>query len=202
MFLVGLTGGIASGKSTVAKRLVELGAVEIDADVIAREVVSLGSRGLSAVINLFGDAILHPDGSLNRAKLGDIVFSDADSRRKLEDILHPLIRSRTQELLSQQQANAVVLYTVPLLVEANVDLPFDYIVTCEAGVDVQLERLQNSRGMTLAEAQARLGAQTGAKQRLERANRVIRTDSSIESLYEQVDELWEELSLMAKNKDS
>lgn len=202
MFLVGLTGGIASGKSTVAKRLVELGAVEIDADVIAREVVSLGSRGLSAVINLFGDAILHPDGSLNRAKLADIVFSDADSRRKLEDILHPLIRSRTQELLSQQQANAVVLYTVPLLVEANVDLPFDYIVTCEAGVDVQLERLQNSRGMTLAEAQARLGAQTGAKQRLERANRVIRTDSSIESLYEQVDELWEELSLMAKNKDS
>ncbi len=140
MYLVGLTGGIASGKSFVASLLAEHGASTIDADEVAREVVSLGSPGLAAVASAFGPDVILPSGELDRKRLGDVIFSDPESRLRLEAILHPLIKIRTTELINSQSSE-IVVYSVPLLVEAKVDYPFDSVITVEAGQENQIERL-------------------------------------------------------------
>ena len=199
MYLVGLTGGIASGKSYVASLLGELGASTVDADQVAREVVVPGSVGLVQVVGAFGFEILLPSGELDRAKLGEIVFADAEKRIELENILHPLIKARTTQLISQQPSE-IVVYAVPLLVEANVDYPFDTIITVEAGVENQVSRLMTSRQMSESDARARIEAQTTSDERVARANFVIDSSGPKEQTRLQVVQVWEQLLQAAKAK--
>jgi dephospho-CoA kinase len=199
MYLVGLTGGIASGKSYVASLLGELGASTVDADQVAREVVVPGSTGLVQVVGAFGFEILSPSGELDRAKLGEIVFSDPEKRIELEKIMHPLIKARTTQLISEQPSE-IVVYAVPLLVEANVDYPFDTIITVEAGVENQVSRLMTSRQMSESDARARIEAQTTSPERVARANFVIDSSGPKEQTKLQVVEVWKQLLEAAKAK--
>ena len=199
MYLVGLTGGIASGKSHVANLLGGLGASVIDADQVAREVVIPGSPGLAQVVALFGTEILMPTGELDRQKLGEIVFSDPTKRLKLEQILHPLIKQRTTQLIAEQQTD-IVVYAVPLLVEAKVDYPFDAVVTVEAGVENQISRLISSRSMSEAEATRRIQAQTSSAEREAIADFIIDSSGSKEQTRVQVNELWKKLVDLARTK--
>jgi dephospho-CoA kinase len=199
MYLVGLTGGIASGKSYVASLLGELGASTVDADQVAREVVVPGSTGLVQVVGAFGFEILFPSGELDRAKLGEIVFADSEKRIELENILHPLIKARTTQLISEQPSE-IVVYAVPLLVEANVDYPFDTIITVEAGVENQVSRLMTSRQMSESDARARIEAQTTSPERVARANFVIDSSGPKEQTKLQVVEVWKQLLEAAKAK--
>ena len=199
MYLVGLTGGIASGKSHVANLLSELGASVIDADQVAREVVVPGSPGLAQVVALFGEEVLMPNGELDRQKLGEIVFSDPTKRLKLEQILHPLIKQRTTQLIAEQQRD-IVVYAVPLLVEAKVDYPFDAVVTVEAGVENQISRLISSRSMSEAEATRRIQAQTSSAEREAIADFIIDSSGSKEQTRVQVNELWKKLVDLARTK--
>ncbi len=199
MYLVGLTGGIASGKSYVASLLGELGASIVDADQVAREVVVPGSTGLVQVVGAFGFEILSPSGELDRAKLGEIVFADPEKRIELERILHPLIKARTTQLISEQPSE-IVVYAVPLLVEANVDYPFDTIITVEAGVENQVSRLMTSRQMSESDARARIEAQTTSPERVARANFVIDSSGPKEQTKLQVVEVWKQLLEAAKAK--
>jgi len=201
MYLVGLTGGIASGKTYVASLLEELGASTIDADQVAREVVVPGSTGLVQVVAAFGYEILLPSGELDRAKLGRIIFSDPDKRLELESILHPLIKARTTQLISQQTSE-VVVYAVPLLVEANVDYPFESVITVEAGAENQVSRLVNSRSMDESEARARVQAQTNSADRVARADFVIDSSGTKEQTKQQVELFWQQLVAAAKAKGS
>jgi dephospho-CoA kinase len=190
--LIGLTGGIGSGKSTVAKRLVELGATEIDADLLAREVVAPGTEGLEAVAGRFGEDLVNADGSLDRALLAQRAFSSEENRKALEAILHPLIQRLSRERISQ--ATGLVVYTIPLLVETDSTLPFDKIVTVSAPEDVRVERLVQSRGMTETEARARIAAQASDEQREAIADFVINADCTMEELFAQVDRIHAEVS--------
>jgi dephospho-CoA kinase len=199
MYLVGLTGGIASGKSYVASLLGELGASTVDADQVAREVVVPGSTGLVQVVGAFGFEILSPSGELDRAKLGEIVFADPEKRIELERILHPLIKARTTQLISDQPSE-IIVYAVPLLVEANVDYPFDTIITVEAGVENQVSRLMTSRQMSESDARARIEAQTTSPERVARANFVIDSSGPKEQTKLQVVEVWKQLLEAAKAK--
>jgi dephospho-CoA kinase len=199
MYLVGLTGGIASGKSYVASLFGELGASTVDADQVAREVVVPGSTGLVQVVGAFGFEILLPSGELDRVKLGEIVFADAEKRIELEKILHPLIKARTTQLISEQPSD-IVVYAVPLLVEANVDYPFDAIITVEAGVENQVSRLMTSRQMSESDARARIGAQTSSADRVARANFVIDSSGTKEQTKAQVIDVWKQLLQVAKAK--
>ena len=188
--LIGLTGGIGSGKSTVAKRLVELGATEIDADVLAREVVEPGSEGLKQVTARFGTDLVKSDGSLDRALLAERAFGDSQSRKDLEGILHPLIQKLSRLRIAETQG--VVVYTIPLLVETNATLPFDKIITVSAPESVRIDRLVKSRGMTSQEAQARISAQATDSQREAIADFVIESDCSMEELMKRVDHFFQE----------
>ena len=199
MYLVGLTGGIASGKSYVASLLGELGASTVDADQVAREVVVPGSTGLVQVVGAFGFEILLPSGELDRAKLGEIVFADPEKRTELENILHPLIKARTTQLISDQPSE-IIVYAVPLLVEANVDYPFDTIITVEAGVENQVSRLMTSRQMSESDARARIEAQTTSPERVARANFVIDSSGPKEQTKLQVVEVWKQILEAAKAK--
>jgi dephospho-CoA kinase len=201
VFLVGLTGGIASGKSTVAKLLASYGADTIDADQVARDVVVKGSEGLGAVVKEFGSTVLTAAGDLDREELGRIVFADPNKRKSLEKILHPLIKARTLELIAQSKAS-VVVYGVPLLVEAKVDYPFDMILTVEAGPENQIERIVRSRGLSVDEAKTRIGAQASQSQRAERADFIIDSSGSLLQLEEQVQSLWSRIEQAAKDKQN
>jgi dephospho-CoA kinase len=199
MYLVGLTGGIASGKSYVASLLAEHGASTIDADDVARQVVAPGTTGLAEVVDAFGDEVILATGELDRQKLGDIVFSNPERRLQLESILHPLIRIRTTELINSQ-TSAIVVYSVPLLVEANVDYPFDTVITVEAGADNQVERLVRSRSLSEEEARKRVSAQTTASNREARADYVIDSSGTKEQTKQQVDSVWRQLAEAARGK--
>jgi dephospho-CoA kinase len=199
MYLVGLTGGIASGKSYVSSLLAEFGASTVDADQVARDVVVPGSTGLVQVVGAFGFEILQPSGELDRSKLGNLVFADPEKRIELEEILHPLIKARTTQLISEQVSD-IVVYAVPLLVEANVDYPFDAIMTVEAGVENQVSRLMNSRQMAEADAKRRVAAQTSSADRVARANFVIDSSGTKEQTRLQVLEVWKQLLEAAKAK--
>ena len=201
MFLVGLTGGIASGKSTVSKLLASYGADTIDADQVAREVVMPGSNGLTAVVNEFGVEVLTSDGELDRQELGRRVFADAKKRKSLEAILHPLIKARTSQLI-QESTKEIVVYAVPLLVEVNVDYPFDMILTVEANPELQIERIVRSRGLSEQEAAARLAAQATKIERAERADFVIDSSGTHTQLETQVQLLWAKIEQAAKDKKS
>jgi dephospho-CoA kinase len=201
MFLVGLTGGIASGKSTVATLLADYDVEIIDADEIAREVVMPGSDGLNQVISEFGPQILEKDGTLSRAELAGIVFSDPVKRAVLERILHPLIKQCTLGRISQSDS-AVVVYVVPLLVEAKVDYPFDLVVTIEAGSEAQIRRLVEIRSMTTEDAAARISAQASEAERVARADVRIDGSLSLKDLEIAVSKLWSQIQLLAAKKAS
>jgi dephospho-CoA kinase len=199
MFLVGLTGGIASGKSTVASMLERLSAEIIDADIIAREVVEPGTDGLSKVVQAFGESVLQSDGSLSREALASVVFGNQEQRSRLEAILHPLIKERTSSRIATSTA-AVVVYVVPLLVEANVDYPFDFVVTIESGVETQTQRLIESRGLTLAEAEARISSQATEAQRVARADFLVDGSVALTELEAQISKLWQLILQKAAKK--
>lgn len=193
MYLIGLTGGIASGKSTVARRLVQHGAVHIDADEVARRVVEPGTPALAAIVEEFGSDVLRHDGMLDRQKLGEIVFADEAARAKLNSIVHPAVRERSAMLIEKaerEDPDAVVVYDVPLLVDAAVDHPFDLIVVTNAPKRTQVKRLVEERGLDPIQAEARVDAQVDNTRRLEIADVVIDTDGSIAHTMSQSDALW------------
>lgn len=200
MFLIGLTGGIASGKSTVAKRWVENGAVEIDADQIAREVVAPGTAGLSAIVETFGSDLLEEDGSLNRSKLGSLVFGDELKRLALNAIVHPLVKERTRAILAALPKDSIAIYNVPLLVEANVDHDFDLIVTVEAPEDEQVKRMVKHRGLTESDARARIAAQAKPVERAAVADVILNSNQDINLLLRDADEFWREIKRKAAVK--
>lgn len=193
MYLIGLTGGIAAGKSTVAKRWAEHGALEIDADQVARDVVEPGTVGLGRVVEAFGTGVITADGELDRKQLAMQIFSDAGKRELLNSILHPLIKERTRQLLSQMPAESIVVYNVPLLVEAAVDHPFDLVVTVEAPEEEQLRRLIETRGLTESEARNRISAQAKPIERAARADRILNSNQDINLLLRDADSLWRDI---------
>lgn len=197
MLRVGLTGGIGSGKSEVARRLVAHGAVLIDADVIAREVVEPGTPGLAGVVAEFGEGVLLPDGALDRERLGSIVFADAERRVALNAIVHPLVGRRMQELDDAAPADAVVVYDVPLLAENDLAGRYDTVVVVDAPVEAQVSRLVRDRGMTEEAALARIAAQATRERRRAIADHVIDNSGTLDALAAQVDDLWAELSAKA-----
>ena len=199
MYLIGLTGGIASGKSLVSTRLAELGAVIVDADVLGREVVEPGTAGLAQIAEHFGATVITPDGSLDRAALGAIIFSDPEQREKLNAITHPAVWKRARELFDQAAVDDVVVYDVPLLVEGarGRQLDFDLIVVVNASTETRIHRLTELRGMTHDEAMHRLNSQASDTERLAVADVVIDNNGTIEETLEQVDALWAKASAAA-----
>jgi dephospho-CoA kinase len=201
MLRVGLTGGIGSGKSEVAKALATYGAVLIDADRIAREVVEPGTPGLAAVVAEFGPGILDSDGALDRPRLGAIVFADEERRRALNAIVHPLVRDRSAELERAAGDDAIVVQDVPLLVEGGMMSHFDVVLVVDASPATQLDRLVRLRGMTEEDARGRMAAQATREQRLAVADVVIDNDGSRESLEPRVRAVWESLEQRAAARD-
>lgn len=198
MYLVGLTGGIASGKSTVASAWVDQGGIEIDADQLAREVVEPGTPGLAAVRAAFGDEVLI-DGALNRQALGQIVFSNPGKRKQLEAIVHPLVKQLAAERIAQLPADSIVIYNVPLLVEAQVDLKFNKVVTVEAPVEKQIERLVSLRKMDRAEAEKRVAAQATPVQRANIADVILNSNQDLALLLQDARQLWRQIEQEARS---
>lgn len=191
---VGLTGGIASGKSTVSSILRELGAVVIDADLLAREVVARGTPGLAAVVEAFGPEILTPDGELDRPKMGALVFGDEAQRRRLEAIVHPLVFERYAELEAAAPADGIVVHDIPLLVESGRAAEFDVVIVVDAPAELQVERMVRDRGWTEEEARSRIAAQATRDERRAVATYVIDNTGTHEDLRAQVTEVFAELS--------
>ncbi|GAA2304880.1 dephospho-CoA kinase [Actinomadura luteofluorescens] len=194
MLKVGLTGGIGSGKSEVSKRLREHGAVVIDADRIAREVVEPGTPGLAAVVAEFGEDVLLPSGALDREKVGRIVFADPDRLAALNAIVHPLVGERMQELMDAAPADAVVVYDVPLLAENGLAGMYDEVVVVDAPEEVQLDRLVARRGMTEEDARARMANQASRADRRAVATHVLDNSGTLTDLKTQIDTLWTTLA--------
>ena len=190
---VGLTGGIASGKSTVSAMLAELGAVIIDGDKLAREVVEPGTPGLAQVVEAFGPDILLPDGGMDRAKVGQIVFNDEAKRRLLEGIVHPLVFERYAELEASAPEDGVVIHDIPLLAESGRADTFDAVVVVETPVEVQVERMLRDRGWTREDAESRIAAQASREKRLAIATHVIENDGTREDLETRVRQVYDEL---------
>ena len=190
---VGLTGGIASGKSMVAAELAARGAVIIDADVLAREVVEPGTPALAAILDRFGMQVLK-DGQLDRARLAEIVFADPSARRDLEQIVHPAVRARAAELERAAGDAAVVVHVIPLLVETGQHEDFDLVVTVDADHETQIQRLMARNGFTRAEAESRIAAQASREDRTLAADVVLDNTGDMAQLTEQIDALWAELS--------
>ena len=190
---VGLTGGIASGKSLVAAELAARGATIIDADVLAREVVEPGTPALAAIIERFGADVVQ-DGQLDRARLAQIVFADPLARSDLERIVHPAVRARAAELERAAGAAAIVVHVIPLLVETGQQENFDLVVTVDTDHETQVQRLMARNGFTRAEAEARIAAQASREERTLVADVVLDNTGSVTQLREQIDALWAELS--------
>ncbi|GAA1590434.1 dephospho-CoA kinase [Streptomyces globosus] len=197
MLRVGLTGGIGAGKSEVSRLLAGYGAVVVDADRIAREVVEPGTPGLAAVVEAFGEAVLAPDGTLDRPGLGAVVFADPEKLKVLNGIVHPLVRARSAELEAAAGPGAIVVHDVPLLAENGLAPLYDLVVVVDAAPQTQLARLTALRGMAEDEARARMAAQATREQRLAVATLVIDNDGPLEALEPQVRAVWEELTARA-----
>lgn len=195
MISVGLTGGIGSGKSTVSRALAARGAVVVDADLLAREVVAPGSEGLAEVVEVFGAELLTADGGLDREALGARVFPDPQALERLNAILHPRIRALTLERRAQAEAAgaAVLVHDVPLLVENGMQGAYDEVVVVDVSPQVQLDRLVSVRGTSEADARARIARQATREQRLAAATVVLHNDGTPEELERQVDNLWRRL---------
>lgn len=191
---VGLTGGIASGKSTVSAILAELGATIIDGDQLAREVVEKGTPGLAQVVEAFGREVLTADGHLDRAKVGAIVFNDVEQRKVLEGIVHPLVFERYAELEAAAPADAIVVHDIPLLAESGRADTFDAVIVVETPAQVQVERMLRDRGWTRADAQSRIAAQASPEQRREIATHLIVNTGTREDLRRRVEEVYADLT--------
>ncbi|NHB83941.1 dephospho-CoA kinase [Tessaracoccus sp. HDW20] len=191
---VALTGGIAAGKTFVADELARLGAVIVDSDLLAREVVEPGTAGLAAIVERFGAGMLLTDGSLNREALGNLVFSDPGARAALNAIVHPLVRRRAEELEAAAPEGAVVVSVIPLLVETGLDKGFDTIIVADVPVETQVARLKKRNALTGEEALARIGAQATRERRLAVATHVIDNSGPKEQTWAQIDRVWAELT--------
>jgi dephospho-CoA kinase len=191
---IGLTGGIGAGKSEVARLLTTYGAVLIDADRIAREVVEPGTAGLAEVVAQFGPGVLTADGALDRATMARLVFGDEGARRRLEAVVHPLVAQRTQELLASVPPDAVVVHDVPLLVEKGYAPRYDMVVVVEAPEDVRVDRLVQHRGFSAEDARARIAVQATPAERAAVADVVIDNAGTLADLEAQVAELWVEVT--------
>ncbi len=190
---VGLTGGVASGKSTVAALLRDRGAVVVDADTLAREVVAPGTPGLAAVVAEFGPEVLGSDGALDRAAVGRLVFEDPGRRKALEAIIHPLVRARAAELEASAPQGALVVHDIPLLVETGQVGRFDAVLVVDVPTQVQVERAVRERGWTEDEARSRVAAQASREDRLAAATYVIDNTGSHEDLRQRVAEVLDQL---------
>lgn len=190
---VGLTGGIAAGKSEVSRRLADLGAVIIDADAVAREVVAPGTPGLAEITRVFGASVTGPDGALDRARLGEIVFSDAGLREKLNAIVHPLVSRRMLQIEQAAPPGSVVVHDVPLLAENGLAGRYDVVIVVDVPPQIQFDRLTRRRGMPTDQARARLAAQASRADRLAIADIVIDNSGPLAELDRQVAGLWAEL---------
>jgi dephospho-CoA kinase len=193
---VALTGGIGSGKSEVARLLAQHGAVVVDADRLAREAVAPGTAGLADVVAAFGPEVLAPDGSLDRAAVAQLVFDDPDARARLESIIHPRVRAAAAALEAQARADdadAVVVHDVPLLVETGQQHAYDVVLVVDVPVDVQVRRLVEHRGMSQAQARARIAAQASREQRLAAADLVVTNEGSLADLARRVQKVWEQV---------
>ena len=202
MLRVGLTGGIGAGKSEVSRRLDAHGAILIDADAIAREVVAPGTLGLDQVIAAFGPDLLRPDGGLDRERLGEIVFADPAKLAQLNGIVHPLVGKRMTELETTADAGAIVVHDVPLIAENGLAPAYDVVVVVDTSPALQLDRLVKLRGMSEEQAQARMDAQATREQRLAIADFVIDNSGSLSELDRQVGDLWVELRRRSRRLDS
>jgi dephospho-CoA kinase len=191
---VGLTGGVASGKSTVSAIFAELGAVVVDADLLAREVVAPGTDGLAAIVAAFGDEVLTADGALDRPAMGALVFADAEKRRVLEGIIHPRVRARAAEIEASAPADVVVVHDIPLLTETGQAASFDAVVVVDVPVDTQVARMVGLRGMTREEAESRIAAQATREDRLAIATYVVENTGTLEQLRARVAEVYAELA--------
>ena len=199
MFLVGLTGGIASGKTAVADLWESLGATVIDADSLAREVVASGTPGLQAVLAEFGIDLTLPTGELNRKLLAERVFSDKKKRHRLEQILHPLIGELSRERIKAATTD-IVVYVIPLLVESKNELPFDFVVTVEAPQEKQIERMVNNRGMSRIEAENRVRAQASSADRANVSDRILNSNQELPLLLKDAKKLFTEIQTLASEK--
>jgi dephospho-CoA kinase len=198
----GLTGGIGSGKSEVSRRLAARGAVLIDADVAARQVVVPGSPGLARIAQAFGEQVLRPDGSLDRARLGEIVFADPRRREELNEIVHPLVRqwmlaAERTAVQAGEPPGPILVHDVPLLTESRGKGGFDLVIVVDVPPELQVERLVSQRGLTPEQARARMAAQASRQQRLELADIVIDNSGSLDDLDRRVDEVWADLQRRA-----
>ncbi|WP_345469516.1 dephospho-CoA kinase [Glutamicibacter ectropisis] len=191
---VGLTGGVASGKSAVAAQLAALGAVVIDADALAREVVAPGTKGLAEITEHFGPSVILADGSLDRQALGAIVFADEQARTKLNGIVHPLVRERAAELRAQAPADALVIEDIPLLVESGQAENFDAVIVVQAPHEERIRRMIQNRGWSADEAQSRMDAQATDEQRSAVADYVLDNSGTLEELRAQVNALYKQLT--------
>jgi dephospho-CoA kinase len=201
MLTVGLTGGIGAGKSEVARLLASYGAVLIDADLIAREVVAPGTEGLAEVVAVFGEQILTPDGALDRPALGAIVFGDETRRKALNAIVHPRVGHRSAELQQAAGPDDIVLHDVPLLTENDLASHYDQVIVVDATPATQLDRLVRLRGMTEDDARARIAAQATREQRLAVATVVLDNDGPLEALEPQVLAVWQRLRLLLRGEN-
>jgi dephospho-CoA kinase len=194
MLLVGLTGGIGSGKSIVARMLEERGAVVVDADVLAREAVAPGTSGHEAVVERFGANVLAPGGELDREALAAIVFADPAARRDLEAIVHPEVRRLFADgCEAYRDRDAVVVFSAPLLVETGMHTAFDVLVLVAAPVETQIERLLRDRGMSEEQARARIAAQAPLDEKAAAADVIVHNDGTLESLEQHVERVWSDL---------
>ena len=191
---MGLTGGIASGKSTVAAILAELGAVVIDADQLAREVVAPGTPGLARVVEAFGPDVLASDGGLDRPRLGAIVFAEPERLQVLNGIVHPLVRARAAELEAAAPTGALVVHDIPLLAETGQGDRFEAVIVVDVPEEVQMERMLRDRAMTEDDARARIAAQAGREDRLAVATHVIENTGTLEDLRDRVAKVFESLT--------
>jgi len=187
---VGLTGGVAAGKSTVSAILAELGAVVVDADLLAREVVAPGTDGLAEVLEAFGPGVLTTDGELDRPAMGAIVFRDAERRSALEAIIHPRVRARAAEIEAAAPAGVVVVHDIPLLAETGQSAGFDAVVVVDLPVETQVERMTSLRVMTDADARARIAAQATREERLAVATHVVDNTGTLDDLRARVAEVY------------
>jgi dephospho-CoA kinase len=190
---VGLTGGVASGKSTVSAILAELGALVIDADALAREVVARGTPGLDAVVAEFGPGVLTPEGDLDRPAMGRLVFGDDAARRRLEAIIHPLVIERMAEIEATAGEDDVVVHDIPLLAEGGRADTFDAVVVVDAPRDLQVERMLGDRGWTREDAESRIAAQATREERRAIATHVIDNNGTLEELRTRVEAVLDEL---------
>ncbi|TDD59181.1 dephospho-CoA kinase [Kribbella antibiotica] len=193
MLRVGLTGGIGAGKSAVSSRLAARGAIVIDSDVLAREVVAKGTEGLAEVVAAFGPEVLTADGEMDRPAVGRIVFGDAAARKRLEAVIHPRVRARAAEIEAGAPDDSIVVHDIPLLVETGQADKFDLVLVVDVPAALQLERLTKQRGMAAAEAEQRIASQATREQRLAVADVVVDNAGTLAELDQRLDEVWDTL---------